>query len=218
MFLLFHGGDNDIDDIPPTRQFPNVLNFILNQYGPAAKFGPIYVLERAPANPAPAATLTWKANANLGHWSVHGDAKRISLNSEGAYGTVAGNRSVTFTVELDGLSGQGYRTLRVHVLTRRRGTMQVHWLTREPLHAEEEAEATLALPATRGQLQTADLDLRDYPSWLFNHIRRLSVTVPAQCAVTVEAIELLPVGLGPDEPRPSSAPAPPSATPVKDHP
>ncbi len=96
--------------------------------------------------------------------------------------------------------------------------MQVHWLTREPLHAEEEAQATLALPATHGQTQTADLDLRDYPSWLFNHIRRLSITIPAHCAVTVEAIELLPVGLEPGEPSPSPSPAPPSETPVKDHP
>jgi len=216
--VLFHGGDNDIDNIPPTRQFPNVLNFILTRYAPVAKFGPLYVLARAPADRVPAATWSWKAGANLDQWSVHGDSKRVSLESEGAYRTLAGNRPVTLTIDLDGLPGQGYRTLRVHVRSQARGTMQVQWLTREPLDTDEDTQATLALPATRGQTQTADLDLRDYPSWLFNHVRRLSLTIPARCAVTVEAIELLPVGLGPEEPRPSSAPAPPSATPVKEHP
>jgi len=124
---------------------------------------------------------------------------------------------VTFTVELDEVPGQVYRTLRARLLASRRGSAEVSWLTREPLHAEEKAQAALCFPVTGREAQAADLDLRDHPSWLFNHIRRLSVTIPVQSAVTVKAFELLPVGLGPEEPRPSSSAAPAPEAPVKDH-
>ena len=215
--VLFHGGNDEVDNIPATRQFPNVLARILTHYERADKFGPIYVLRRRSAQRVPAATLAWKADAGLRQWRAHGDVRRVRLEADGTYAVRPGDRPVTFTVELDEVPGQAYRTLRVHLLASRRGSAEVSWLTREPLHAEEKVQAALSFPATRREAQTADLDLRDHPSWLFNHIRRLSVTIPAQYAVTVEGFELLPVGLGPEEPRPSSSAAPAPEAPVKDH-
>ena len=227
--VLFHGGPNNIDNIPPSRQFPNVLTYILTHYGPVAepglgplRFGPIYVLERRrprehppearPVLAAPA--ILWEGAQMVAQWRPRGDLQRVkAVAADGAdvtYVVEPGNRPVTLIVDLSGRGprGQAYRTLRLHLASPQRGDLRVSWLTREPLDAQERTEATLPIPFTGKVVQAVDLDLRDYPSWLFNHARRLSVTVPAPYALTVKALELLPLVTEHTEgPAPSARPA-----------
>jgi hypothetical protein len=200
VLVLFHGGDNNVDNIPPTRQFPNVLNLILRWYGPAAKFGPVYVLalrgEPAPARPP----LVWRGAKELARWQASGDGKRVGTDETGTFVINPGNQSLTLAATLEDVGGAAYRSLRLDLVTQTGGSLSVGWRTREPLDAQEKPQATVALSLVGARAQEVELDLRDYPSWLFNHVCELSVTIAPPLQLSLESVELVPAGFGPEEP------------------
>jgi hypothetical protein len=195
--VLYHGGDNNIDGIPPSRQFPNILSFILGRYERTAKFGPIYVLAPRAERGMAAPSLAWRNAQELSHWQALGDAERVGTDARGTFVISPGNQVLTLAATLGDVPGGAYGSLRFAWATQTGGTLSLTWRTREPLDTEEKPEATLALPPIGAGVGAAELDLRDYPSWLFNHIRELSVTIAAPLQLTVHSIELVPAGLGP---------------------
>jgi len=191
--VLFHGGENNIDRIPPSRQFPNLLNAIVTSYTRAAKFGPIYLLRPRSPGAAPAAeALLWAGSDRLGLWHVGGNEERVARESEGWF-IRRGGRPVTLSIDLEGVLGQRYRTLRVKMKTGYSGSLRVGWITRELLDADETTGAELPFYSTGREPAHLDLDLRNYPSWLFNHVEQLSITVPARYSMRLSSIELLPM-------------------------
>jgi len=195
--VLYHGGDNNIDGIPPSRQFPNILSFILGRYERTAKFGPIYVLAPRAERGMAAPSLAWRNAQELSHWQALGDAERVGTDARGTFVISPGDQVLTLTATLEDIPGGAYGSLRFAWATQTGGTLSLTWRTREPLDTEEKPEPTLALPPIGAGVGAAELDLRDYPSWLFNQIRELSVTIAAPLQLTVHSIELVPAGFGP---------------------